>query len=66
MYFLGGISIILDIQAVLAFASDVQIEEDGIQIVQVRAIHDFLMLGAQPMGGNLLIKSTDNRSLTCL
>jgi len=51
---------------VLPFASDAQIEEEGIQIVQGRAIHDFLMLGAQPMGGNLLIKSTDNRSLTCL
>jgi hypothetical protein len=49
MYFLGGISIILDIQVVLAFASDIQIEEDGIQ----------------PLSGNLLIKSTDNRSLTC-
>jgi hypothetical protein len=34
-------------------------------IVQGRAIHDFLMLGAQPMSGNLPIKSTDNRSLTC-
>jgi hypothetical protein len=58
-------SIILDIQVVLAFASDAQIEEEGIQIVQGQAIHDFLMLGARPMRGNLLIKSTDNRSLTC-
>jgi hypothetical protein len=39
---------------VLAFASDAQIEEEGIQIVQGPAIHDFLMLGAQPMSGNLL------------
>jgi hypothetical protein len=64
MYFLGGISIILDIQVVLAFASDIQIEEDGINR-SGSSNSRFLMLGAQPMNGNLLIKSTDNRSLTC-